>query len=347
MAIMSLLRLSKYILSSNFKSLPFPYKLTFSITYRCNLRCKTCNIWQIKSDNELSLEELKEFFKKSYRFSWVDITGGEIFLRDDLIDIIKLIKENCRNLLLLHFPTNGFLTRRVIKMVKEIATFNIPKLIITVSMDGYKELHDEIKGVDGSWERSIDTFNQLRKIRGVKTYFGMTLSFYNADKFRETYLAVKKELGGVEYRDFHINIAHSSFYYNYPEMEEMDKNFLIDRIEEILKLRQKSLNPLSYLESRYLSLAKRYLQTDMTPIKCQAFSSSCFIDPYGDVYPCSIYDYKIGNIRDFGYDIRKIWGSELAKRVKRQIVQNRCPQCWTPCEAYQSIFGTLIHGRYG
>ena len=71
---------------TNVKRPGFPYKLTFAITYWCNYRCTTCNIWQMKPRDELRLEEIREFFKRSNRFVWVDLTGGEVALRKEILD---------------------------------------------------------------------------------------------------------------------------------------------------------------------------------------------------------------------------------------------------------------------
>ena len=54
--------LSKNILLSASGRLKHPYKLTFAITNKCNLRCKTCHIWEKKPAGELSSEEIDKFF---------------------------------------------------------------------------------------------------------------------------------------------------------------------------------------------------------------------------------------------------------------------------------------------
>jgi len=69
--------LTKQILASNLKDLKFPYKLNFCLTYKCNSKCLSCDIWKIKSTNELNSDELKSFFERSNKFSWIDVTGGE------------------------------------------------------------------------------------------------------------------------------------------------------------------------------------------------------------------------------------------------------------------------------
>ena len=117
---------------ANVGRLDFPFKLTFCITYWCNYRCKTCNIWQMKPKDELRLEEIQRFFQRSNHFSWIDITGGEISLRKDFVDICQTLIESNKNLLLLHYPTNGYLTDQVVRYTREVARMGAEKLIITL-----------------------------------------------------------------------------------------------------------------------------------------------------------------------------------------------------------------------
>ena len=73
-----------------------------------------------------------------------------------------------------------------------------------------------------------------------------------------------------------------------------------------------------------------------------ALASSVFVDARWNVYPCSMYDAPLGNLRDAGFDLAPIWESERAVTLQREIAERRCPNCWTPCEAYQTILGNLL-----
>ena len=130
------------IFRSNFRRSGFPYKLTFATTYSCNYRCKTCGIWHRKSKDELTLEEIDQFFACSNRFNWIDFTGGEPWLRNDFPDIVESAMRHCRNLLLVHFPTNGYLTERIVEGTQRILKKRPRKLVISVSTDGDEALND-------------------------------------------------------------------------------------------------------------------------------------------------------------------------------------------------------------
>ena len=168
---------------ANVRRLDHPFKLTFCITYWCNYKCQTCNIWKMKPRDELKLEEIQEFFKKSRDFLWVDLTGGEVTLRKDFVEVAHAVIEHSPNLLLLHFPTNGYLSDKIVENTRRIMERRPEKLIITVSTDGDEAMNDEIRGIEGGWQRQMETFRRLREIPGVEVVLGMTLSSKNVDHF--------------------------------------------------------------------------------------------------------------------------------------------------------------------
>ena len=91
-----------------------PLKVNWCLTYWCQYRCKTCNIWQRKPTDELSTDEVRAFVRENPDVTWVDLTGGEIFLRPDIDEVLDAVVSGWRRLALLHFPTNGFLTDRIV-----------------------------------------------------------------------------------------------------------------------------------------------------------------------------------------------------------------------------------------
>src|SRR3954451_22382492 len=82
-----------------------PLKLNLCVTYWCQYRCKTCNIWQRKPTDELTTGEIADLVKENPNVSWVDLTGGEIFLRPDIDELFALMVRGWQRLALLHFPT--------------------------------------------------------------------------------------------------------------------------------------------------------------------------------------------------------------------------------------------------
>ncbi len=256
----------------------------------------------MKPRDELTLDEIRRFFQRSNRFVWIDVTGGEVSLRKDFPAICEAIITNCRDLLLLHFPTNGYLTDKIVQYTREITRMGLEKLIITVSTDGDEAMNDRIRGVDGGWRRQMETFRRLRELPGVHVVLGMTLSAANVDHFPQAFAAAQREVPGLGYRDFHVNIVHESEHYlgntDLRLRAQVAPEALVRATDAVARLRGLGWSPVDYLERAYLKRVPRYLETGRTPMRCHALRASCFIDSWGHVYPCTIYDRKLGSLRE-------------------------------------------------
>jgi radical SAM protein with 4Fe4S-binding SPASM domain len=325
-----------------------PLKVNFCLTYWCQYRCKTCNIWQRKPTDELTTDEVLAFVRENPDIVWADLTGGEIFLRSDINAILDGIVSGWRRLAILHFPTNGFLTDRIAAAAERIAGRGPAHTIVTVSLDGNEQLNDEIRGIKGGFQRQVQTFNALRRIKGITPVFGVTLSSHNLGRFVETFEACAAACPGLTIHDVHLNVAQvSGHYYGNDGAAGMGPDAARAQEELLLyqRLRGRPRSLSQALETAYLRYMDEYLQTGRTPMPCHALRASCFIDPWGVVYPCISYSRPMGRLRDTGMRLQPIWSAPQTVAVQREIWEGNCPQCWTACEAYQSILGNVLAGR--
>jgi MoaA/NifB/PqqE/SkfB family radical SAM enzyme len=111
-------------------------------------------MWKQKSYNELTTEEVNEILVqlKEIGIRSIGIAGGEPLLRKDLIEIVK--KANNLKFDNIHIVTNGLL------LTKERG--------IAISIDGTAEVNDYVRGIKGSYERSIKTLKMLTELRDSK-----------------------------------------------------------------------------------------------------------------------------------------------------------------------------------
>ncbi len=335
-------------LRNNMTQLRHPYKLTFSITYRCQSRCLTCNIWEMKPVNELTLEEIRQFAAKNPHFRWIELTGGEPFLRQDIVEIVKAFMGASKNLYIITMPTNSLSNDgMILEKVEQILQTGIPKLSITVSLDGYRELHDKIRGIPGNFDKAMRVFKGLMELR--KRYknlffvFGYTLSKYNQGMFAKTVEEVRREIPEVSYNDFHMNVGQvSEVYYNNTNLDmKAPREEISKEIDEFVRNRRFRLGAIPAIEGVFLKKLARYVQTGKTPIKSRSLDASLFLDSYGNVFPSIMWGRKIGSIRETNYDLAPIWKSSDAEDVRRLIREGKEPGNWTACEAYQSIVGDI------
>ncbi len=348
MSVGKFVNLGAVALKNNFVRLSEPYKLTFAITYRCQSRCLTCNIWQMHPTNELTLEEITEFAKKNNSFRWIEITGGEPFLRSDIVEIIKAFNTYSKGLYIVTIPTNSLTNHElIIRKIDEILATGLPRLSITVSLDGYRELHDKIRGVPGNFDRAIELAKKLKELqekhKNLFFVFGYTLSNFNQGQLERTYEEVKKLLPWVERENFHINVAQlSDIYYSNTNLSiNASREALAGEVASFVKKRKVGLDTISLIEGVFLKNLVKYINTGKSPMPSRSLDASLFLDSYGNVYPSIMWGRKLGNIRDTQYSLKSIWHNSEAEEVRKIIKEGKEPQSWTACEAYQAIVGDI------
>ncbi len=337
------LNLSGKILAANFGRLDAPFKLTFVVTKECHSKCVNCLIWQVKPSGELTLDEIRQFAKNSPYLSWIDFTGGEPTDRDDFVELVGAFVENCPHLLFVHFPTNGLKTKRIAEMAQRIASLRGPRLVVSVSIDGPREVNDRLRGIPGDFERAVDTFARLKELKRVRSYIGMTLYRENVSLIEQTVSEIQAKLPSFHFRDLHVNLSQVSphFYENsaIPLDPTPEMNAAIDRL---MKRRGMPRSLFDFVERMYHRRVRQYLATRECPQDCASLMASVYLSEQGTVYPCLVWNEPLGNIRDTNYSLEPILRSSRAGELRRQLLLKQCPNCWTPCEAYQTLASNIL-----
>ncbi|MGD2248865.1 MAG: radical SAM protein [Candidatus Methanofastidiosia archaeon] len=319
-----------------------PYKLNYAVTYQCNAQCKICNIWKKYKENpekqkeELTLEEIESIFTH-FDLSWISLTGGEPFLRKDLADIIITVKEHNPHLHVLSIPTNGSLPGIIYKVITKILDeTDIANVIISVSVDGDQKLHNTLRGVPGLWEKAQKTYELLTTIDNNRfnAFVEFTLSKYNAG-------ALKKVLTsfGVDNSRIVLTAAHSSFFYR-TGLSDLHEKSSIKEVQNFHNLLDGN-TPINVITLLYTKLLEKYLKGASFP--CVSGHSSFFLDPYGVLYPCIFVNEPVGNLKKSS--LNQVLASEQKQLVISRLPQ-KCPGCWTPCEAYQTILEHAPHAVF-
>lgn len=339
--------------------LPKPFSLTLAVTYRCQSRCLTCRIWEIyQKDKE---KAKKEFNYKDYlplftslqnNLIHLGITGGEPFLKEDLEKLIALASEKLNKLSWISITSNGFASQKIIAKTKKILKVYPGNLSLEISLDGNEQLHDQIRGLPGSYEKALRTYAKLnaltKKNSRLRVSFSYTISSLNLGQFDQFYSALKKDLNlGLE--KVGINFEHFGLLYQRKgnlKLSQEGQEKLKKDIDFILK---KTRFKLTFDFFRWgKAIFKRFYLTNLpyfgqNPqrmiLPCVAASSSFFIDPYGDIYPCTIWEKNLGNIKTL--DLEKFWSSSVVKETQKAIKKQKCPICFTPCEAQIAFISNL------
>jgi MoaA/NifB/PqqE/SkfB family radical SAM enzyme len=338
------LHLGAMVLRSNWARLAHPMKISFAVTYRCNLRCGMCHIWKKgPSRDELNLREIDRFFELADGFSWVGLTGGEPFLREDLPEIVEAVRRRSRRLGCLHINTNGQLTERIVEIARDLRKVVAPaRLIITVSVDGPPRVHDAVRGREGAWDRAVATFTSLKGIAGTRAQLGYTVVPQNLGAFGAMLSAVRERCPQLNFDDVNINVfQRSDFFYGNEDLPAMAPEELSREIAGIQALDQGGGSVNNLLRRRYLHFYQRFLASGRPPLRCQALSASCFLDPGGHLFPCVMHARRVLAVRDLDVPLRLFWKRHEVRRLSEECARHACPGCWTPCDAFSAIAGSL------
>ena len=233
------------------------------------------------------------------------------------------------------------------RTVKTILELRIPKLVITVSLDGYKELHDRLRGVPNNFDKAIAVFKMLKVLRkehrNLDFVFGYTMSKYNKGAFEKTFEEVKSAIPGISYNDFHINLAQSSDnYYRNKGADIGDGRDLASELESILSHKSFAPSAVSILDTLFLKKLVYFARTGKSPMRNRSLELSLFMDSGGDIYPSIVSNIKVGNIKDADFTLMNILDNDVAIHARDSIRNGGEPPNWTSCEAYQVMLGNLL-----
>ena len=302
--------------------------ISLEITHRCICRCRMCNIWKIPQEvSDLPLSDWTNLLSSAeFRgLKELDITGGEPFLREDLVDLLKWI---CRSqpasfpgLRTVAITTNGLLTDRILEIVGKIA---VPfrergiDLVLACGMDAIGEVHDQIRNVNGAWKRLNSTIIGLKELRekhpnlilGIKTTIVpanvhelLRISSFASEQGLFTIISpciiTSNRFGNTALKD--------------------DLQFSPEGLQAISRF---YASPLFAWDIHRQSMI-RYLKTGEANKPCSAGFNTAFVRHTGEVFPCPLIPAALGNIKKS--NIKQLLSGLPATRFRKWI--GNYPEC--------------------
>jgi MoaA/NifB/PqqE/SkfB family radical SAM enzyme len=333
--------------------------LILFVTSRCNAFCKTCFYHEkLNQPGDLTFEQLEKISNTMPLITDLWLSGGEPMLRRDLTQVIDtfVLGNGVERVII---PTNALVKDRTYEVV-EHALDTHPKidLYLNIALDGYGKTHDEIRGVPGNWEKTLDCIASLYPLK---------------NKFMDR---------------FRLNVNTVVCADNYTEIEKLSEflweNFRLDgqyfnivRGETKVGDKIKEVPPeiLPALYARVSALTKRYgdrmfLEDDAArrfvknvayvgaitthyrtqlsnfenptawPFPCTAGETTSVIDYNGDVRACELRE-KFATLSDFDYDFGELWASQKRQTELDGIDGGKA--CW--CTHVCFIHDSMRHSR--
>jgi Fe-coproporphyrin III synthase len=259
------------------------------VTYRCNSRCRMCNIWQIKDfSGEMAPAD---FNNLPADLRYLNLSGGEPFLRMDLPEIVAAIKARCPRVRLA-ISTNGFATEIILEKMKKILALD-SKITVAISLDGVGEAHEAVRNIPGAFEKAMNTLHGLKAMGVRNLRLAFTIGDYNLGQLEKVYELAQNE--GVEMT---IAAVHSSdnFFNKNNEMEATAE--IITELAWLLKKELRSWNIKRWLRAYFTHGLIEFIRSGKRLLPDYSGTLNCFINPSGDMFPCDVSNFKIGNLKN-------------------------------------------------
>ena len=284
------------------------------VTYRCNAKCYMCNTWQhpSKKDGEFT-PDLINNIPDGLKF--INITGGEPFLRDDIDQIIQIALKKTKRLVV---STNGYFTEEIVKLAEIYGN----QIGIRISIEGLPAANDELRGIKNGFDHGLRTLVTLHGM-GIKDIgFGITVSDRNAKDMIELY-----RLANAMGLEFATATTHNSYYFHKDNNDYEDPGMVAGEFEKITAELLKTNRPKNWFRAYFnMGLANK-VRGGKRPLPCEVGTDVFFLDPYSNIMPCNGSDKPMimGNLREQTFN--EIWNSRKAEEVRKQV-KNCQKQCW-------------------
>jgi radical SAM protein with 4Fe4S-binding SPASM domain len=225
-------------------------------------------------------------------------------------------------------PTNGSNPEKIRDMVEHV--FKIKPDInfrVSLSLDAIGGEHDRLRRHKGLYEKVKETYNIISPYRKKFRLFldvNTVLSSYTKDSIRETI--------GYVYDNFkfdNINFTYIRGNPKDPESKNVALNDykeiadMINNLEKTRENRQHSrlIRASAVLKNKFI---ERTIAENKMVINCVAGRKLITIKENGDVFPCEILEKRLGNLRDFGFNLKELLRNDESKKTLHFIKKSKC-----------------------
>lgn len=310
----------------------FPYSVKIKLTGRCNLRCPFCDYWKENAKDYLSLDVLKNLFRqlKDLGTKKIHFSGGEVFLRKDIFEILSMAKENG---LKINITSNGTLIDKN-KALKIVDLANS----ITISLDSCDgKVHDKLRG-KGNFKKSVRAINYLLKFRKKKK---------KKIKIRVNTLITKKNYLSLENMAQFVHSLGVDKLLFIPVDDngefKLSKKRILEFYQRVFPKCKEDMikynlfdNPFRLYPFGFTDLDLRFAKEGKYSFNfydknlCYAPLLHSFIYWDGNVYPCCMLRGKVdplGNIIETSFE--NVWHGKKYEEFRNRIKEERkeCLQC--------------------
>ena len=294
-------------------------ELQMPVIQACNSRCVMCNMWKNNVAESITAKNFANILSnKLFRdVEVVGLNGGEPTLRQDLLELIRVLPEKLPKLKGVNVITNGICNEHILGLVKKIHSYFQAKGIrfhVYVSIDGIGSVHDCNRGVEGNFDSAVALIDSLKK-ENISVSIGCTLTkinLYAADDVlrfaEEKNMSARVRLGVDIARLFNDGFFASQRY---------DENEIF-HLTQFFQSRHELTGDISYY-----SLFRQLAYKSPRLAGCSWRHAGVTLDGHGNLSYCSVASPILGNcLVDSAAEL-------YAKNIKKRkaILKNHCQFC--------------------
>lgn len=325
------------------ENLDFPKFISFTVTNLCNLRCRMCGQWseegyisnrKVNPGSQMRLADWKRLVDEiaNYDISFILIRGGEPFLFRGIIELVEYINGKG---IFISIDSNGMLLDKYAADIVRIGNMHI-----TFSVDGPEQIHDQVRGSQGSFQRikkNIALLNDLEKKNDsrISKSICFTISQYSYEGLGEMpdvarklsiesinivpYYYYPAEIGQKYEDELKTNFECAAYSWRgfHHDSSGIDFNIFKREYRKYLKKLNgiENFPFMKFTEDDYRKWFTDSL-TAVGSIACMNVEKLIDIQPNGDANFCVDFpDYPIGNVKETS--IKKLWDSQKASKFRR------------------------------
>ena len=320
-----------------------PIQLTFFVTRMCNARCPFC--FYLASAHpaadhapELSLAEIERVARSLGSLLWLAFSGGEIFLRKDLVEISRIFYERNRPAIML-YPTNGMLPELIHERTAQILRDCGDSIVVVkLSLDGVNAAHDTLRRTPGGFGKVMQTYHRLAGLLDDHPNFELGINTVFCSENQDRMDEIIEFVQSLEHVRTHTislvrgNLADASY-------KEVDHAKYAQAVGKLAANLRSRAAPIYRFSGARLKAAQDILQRRLIHqtlleqrrlIPCHAGRINLVLSETGEVYPCETRSESFGNVRAHGYDLRSVLRTAAARATLGSIGRWEC-HCTHEC----------------
>jgi MoaA/NifB/PqqE/SkfB family radical SAM enzyme len=326
-----------------------PIQLTFFVTRRCNARCPFCFYLQNAdaapaAGTELSLDEIERLARSLGSLLWLAFSGGEPFLREDLVEISRLFYAHNRPAIML-YPTNGLLPDLIRERTERILA-ECPRSVIALklSLDGVGEDHDRLRATPGSFERVMQTHRLLAPLLERYRNFELGINTVFLADNQERMDEIIDFVAGLPQPPAHtVSLVRGRL--RDPGYARIDVGKYERAAARLAERLRAGTGPIYRFRGARLKAAQDVVQrrliartfaTGARQIPCHAGRLNLVLTETGEVHACETRSESFGNVRAHGYDLHSVVRTAAARATLGSIARGEC-HCTHECTFITNI----------